>query len=269
MSAGGSDLFRDGRLRDAIVAQTELVRAAPADVTHRWFLAELLCFAEEWERADRQLDTIATQAATVMPAALGFRRLLRGEETRRQVMREGRAPQILGTHGASLYPAVEALLCLRDGQPAEAAAKLAAAAAPAAAGLRNGEQRFDGFRDLDDLCAGFVEFMTGAGDYHWVPVEDLATVEIQPLARPRDLLWRPARLEIRDGSAGDVYLPAVYVANGGDIDDALRLARRTEWLEQEGAPVRGVGQRVFLAGDDDIPIHELGRVEFLHDDAAG
>jgi type VI secretion system protein ImpE len=269
MSADQGDLFREGRLQDAIAAQTALVRATPADVSHRWFLAELLCFAEEWERVDRLLDTIVSQAAELMPAVLGFRRLLRGEETRRQVMREGRAPQILGAHGTSLYPAVEALLSLRDGQPAEAVAKLAAAAPPVVAGLRNGEQHFDVFRDLDDLCAGFVEFITEAGEYHWVPVADLATLETRPLARPRDLLWRPARLEIGNGPAGDIYLPALYVSNGAEVDDALRLARRTEWLEQEGAPVRGVGQRVFLAGDDDVPIHELGRVEFLHDDKAG
>jgi type VI secretion system protein ImpE len=264
MSADPGDLFRDGRLQDAIAAQTELVRAAPTEIARRWFLAELLCFGEEWERADRLLDIIASQAAGLKSAALGFQRLLRGEETRTQVMAEGRAPQILGAQGGSLYPAVEALLALRDGKLAEAAAKLAADAAPAVTGLRNGEQRFDVFRDLDDVCAGFIEFITEAGEYHWVPVADLARLEMRPLARPADLIWRPARLEVRSGRADNVYLPARYVANGTDIDDALRLARRTEWLESEGAPVRGMGQRMFLIGDDDVPIHELGRVEFLH-----
>lgn len=262
MSADPGNLFRAGRLQDAIAAQTELVKAAPAEIARRWFLAELLCFAEEWERVDRLLDIVASQSAELKSTALGLQRLLRGEETRTQVMAEGRAPQILGAHGGSLYPAVEALLALRDGQPAEAAAKLAADAAPAVTGLRNGEQRFDVFRDLDDVCAGFIEVITEVGDYHWIPVADLARLEMRPLARATDLIWRPARLEVRSGPVGNIYLPARYVANGIGIDDDLRLARRTEWFESEGAPVRGMGQRVFLVGDDDVPIHELGRVEF-------
>ena len=91
-------------------------------------------------------------------------------------------------------------------------------------------------------------------------------METQPLSRARDLIWRPARLEVRDGPAGDVYLPAIYVpdaSHAADTEDALRLGRRTEWREAPGAPVRGLGQRTFLVGDDDVPIHELGRVEFL------
>jgi type VI secretion system protein ImpE len=265
MPADAGNLFREGRLRDAITEQTARVRAAPADVAKRWLLAELLCFAEEWERADRLLDVIALQAAEMAAAALGFRRLLRAEEVRRQVMLDGRAPQIVGTAGDALYPVAEALLCLRNGPPERAAAKLeeVAAATPAMAGIRNGEQRFDVFRDLDDVCAAFVEFITEGGEYHWVSVADLTVLETQPQQRPRDLIWRPARLEIRDGPAGDVYLPALYVAPASDRDDALRLGRRTDWLEQPGAPVRGLGQRMFLVGDDDVPLHELGRLEFL------
>lgn len=264
MPADPGGLFRSGRLQDAIAAQTALVRAAPTEVAHRWFLAELLCFAEEWERADRLLDTIATQAAKLASAALGFRRLLRGEDTRRQVMAEGRAPQIIGAHGALLYPAVEALVCLRDGQPREASAKLGAGETPiAVTGVRNGKDQFAVFRDLDDLCAGFVEFVTESGDYHWVPVADLACLEVRRLAQARDLLWRPARLEIAGGPGGEVYLPALYVAGGAGMDESLRLARRTEWVEREGEPVRGLGQRMFLVGDEDVPLHELGRIEFL------
>src|SRR3954452_23506071 len=160
-----AELFRKGRLRDAIAAQQELVRAAPADVARRWFLVELLCFAEEWERADRLLDVIALQAPEMALTVLEFRQLLRGEGTRRQVMNEGRAPHIIGPAGGSLYPVVEALLSLRDGNLIEAESKIAdvAAATPAVSGIRNGEQRFDQFRDLDDVCASFLEFITEGG----------------------------------------------------------------------------------------------------------
>lgn len=264
------DLFRAGRLAEAVAAQSAVVRAAPADTRQRWFLGELLCLSEEWERADRLFDVIALQDAGMSAAALGFRRLLRGEQTRRQVLEEGRAPEIVGAAATALQPAVEALLCLREGQPKEALGKIEAAAPPGgwvAAGTRNGTP-FDAFRDLDDLCSPFVDFITEAGDYHWVAVGDLAVLEVRPLSRPRDLLWQPARLEVRDGPAGDVYLPAIYVAPAAAVDDAARLGRRTEWLDQPGGLVRGVGLRVFLVGDDDVPIRDLGRLEFGRDEGA-
>jgi len=265
------ELFREGRLRDAIAAQQDLVRAAPADVARRWFLVELLCFAEEWERADRLLDVIASQAPEMALTVLEFRQLLRGEGTRRQVMNEGRAPHIIGPAGGSLYRVVEALMSLRNGELTEVESKIAdaAAATPAVSGVRNGEQQFDEFRDLDDVCAPFFEFITEGGEYHWVSVGDLAVLETQQLSRPRDLIWRRAKLELKDGTAGEVYLPAIYVSEGRDKDDDLRLCRRTEWFEEAGAPVRGIGLRMFLVGDDDVPIHELGRVEFRRDDGAG
>lgn len=264
MPATSEELFRDGKLRDAIAAQTAAVRAAPADVNRRWFLVELLCFGEEWDRSDQLLDIVASQAEGMAPAVLRFRGLLRGEQTRRQVMREGRAPQMIGGSAALLQPVVEALLSLREGDSAAAAGKLAEAGAqaPPVSGTHDGTRSFDAFRDIDDVCASFVEFITEGGDYHWVAVSDISLLEPQPLQRPRDLIWRPARLEVRDGPGGDVYLPALYVNDGSEIDDAIRLGRSSDWRESEGGPVRGVGQRIFLVGDDDIPIHELRRIEF-------
>jgi type VI secretion system protein ImpE len=240
------------------------VRAAPADVNRRWFLVELLCFAQEWDRSDQLLDIISTQSEGMAAAVLRFRGLLRGEQTRRQVMREGRAPEMIGPSAARLQPVVEALLSLREGHLEAAAGKLAEAAdqAPPVAGTYDGTQSFDTFQDIDDVCAPFVEFITEGGDYRWVSVNDISLLEPGPLQRPRDLIWRPSRLEVRGGPAGEVYLPALYVSDDADVDDAIRLGRHTDWRETQGGPVRGVGQRIFLVGDDDVPIHELRRVEF-------
>jgi type VI secretion system protein ImpE len=262
--ATAGELFRDGRLRDAIAAQTAAVQAAPAEVNCRWFLAELLCFAEEWDHADQLLEIISTQAEDMAAAVFRFRGLLRGEQTRRQVMGEGRAPQIIGPSAALLQPVVEALLSLHEDEPEGAAGKLAEVAvrAPSVAGTYDGRQSFDTFQDLDDVCAPLVEFITEGGDYQWVSVCDIARLETRALLRPRDLIWRQARLDVRDGPAGDVYLPALYIPDGDDIDDAIRLGRRTDWREAGGGLLRGVGQRVFLVGDDDVPIHELRQIVF-------
>jgi type VI secretion system protein ImpE len=42
----------------------------------------------------------------------------------------------------------------------------------------------------------------------------------------------------------------------------LRLGRETDWQQADGGPVRGVGQRVFLVGEDDTAIMELGKLRF-------
>lgn len=261
MADDAQTLFRTGRLADAIAAQTAAIRAAPGATELRYFLAELLCFTEDFERADRMLDIMASQEAEWGPAVAAFRHILRGEETRRQVLAEGRAPQFVGDGMAGLKPVVEALMLLRLGRAGEAAECLAADAERPLAGTRNGAA-FAEFRDLDDVLARVIEIITPTGDYCWTMAADVVRLELQPLARPRDLIWRPAAIGIRGGYSGPAWVPALYFAAGAAADDDLRLGRRTDWVEEPGAPVRGRGQRLYLVDDEDVPIHELGDLAF-------
>lgn len=258
-------LFRAGELHKAVEAQTAAVRAAPADIGKRWFLAELLCFADDRERADRMLDIVGSQSAPHQLSIIVFRQLLRAEEIRRQVVAEGRAPEIVGPNAATLRKVVEALLLVRLGRVDEANACLESGSSGTVSGRRNGVA-FEEFRDLDDVFAPVIEFIARGGEYRWVAVADIARIEVQPLARPRDLLWRPAQIEIRGEPDGEAWLPCLYVPNERIADEALRLGRRTDWIAAGNGPVRGVGLRSFLVGEEDVPIHELGKVEFERQD---
>jgi len=69
-----------------------------------------------------------------------------------------------------------------------------------------------------------------------------------------------------DGPDGDVYLPVCYAAED-PLSDAQRLGRETDWRETPVGPdapplVRGAGQRVFLIGEEAVPIMELHSLRF-------
>jgi type VI secretion system protein ImpE len=254
----GRDYYQAGQLKEAIAAQTAEVKQHSGDAGRRGFLCELLCFAGNLERADVQLDALSSLDPQ---AALGislFRQLVRAEQARRQFYTDGRLPEFLGTPTPVLRLHLEASIRLREGQPAEAARLLAQAEEqrPKATGECDG-QAFTDFRDLDDLTAPFFEVLTSNGKYYWIPIENIETLELRDLSRPRDLLWRRARMVVRDGPDGEVYLPTLYAGSHGEEDERLRLGRLTEWRGGDGAPVRGVGLRTFLVGDDARTVLEI------------
>ena len=262
-------LFRACRLGDAIAAANAEVRRRPTDLGARVLLAELLLFDGNLERADVLLDAAAQADPTAAVVAAEFRQLLRAEIARRQMSREGRVPEFLGEPTAALRAALAAQVALRAGDMAEAARQAAEietlrprAPGVAKRGDGDGDLAFDDFRDVDDLCAGFFEVLTTTGKYFWVPTERVASIAFHPPRRPRDLAWRRATISVKDGPDGEVYVPAIYDCPRPGLADEYRLGRSTDWIEEAGAPVRGIGQRVFLAGDEALGIMELGELRF-------
>ena len=256
------ELFEAGQIDAAIQEAQAEVRRHPSDVSHRSLLAELLCFAD-LERADTQLETIGRQDPQSMVGVSLFRQLIRAELARQQFYREGRLPEFLGTVSPRLQLHLQASIALREGRPAEAAELLQQAETqrPATAGTCNG-QPFDDLRDLDDLTASFFEVLTTTGKYYWVPMEQVVEIEFQPPVRPRDQFWRGTRMVVRGGPDGEVFLPVLYAGSEADADDRLRLGRASDWRGGEGEPVRGIGRRSFLAGDQDLSIMELQSLTF-------
>jgi len=263
--ATAGEAFKAGDLAAAIAAAQAAVKAAPRDSGARWFLAELLLFNGDAERADRMLDAAVLDEPS--PAVLEFRKLLRAEVIRQQVWADGRAPQFSGEDATPAQTmAVRAAVLARGGEmeQAEAAALAAEEARPATPGtaeLADGTTiDFDDFRDADDLMAPMVEVLTTNGDHILVPVERIESLEFEAPRRPRDLCWRRTTITLRDGTEGVVYMPAIYPGAATQADP-LRLGRVTEWTEGTG-PVRGAGQRLFLVGEDALALAELATLRF-------
>jgi type VI secretion system protein ImpE len=252
------DLYYAGRLQDALAAANEQVRRQPTDLSARGFLCEMLCFAGEFERADKQLEVISTQDPALGVGVAQFRQLIRAEQARQQFFAEGRPPEFLTAVTPACRLALEASIRIREGQLTDAVSLLdqAEAQRPRLYGTCDG-QPFTDLRDMDDLTGAVFEVLTGAGKYYWVPMEHVQLLEFRPHGRARDLLWRHARMVVRDGPDSEIFLPALYPGAAKESDDRLRLGRMTEWRGEEGQPIHGAGQRMLLAGEADHPFLEL------------
>jgi type VI secretion system protein ImpE len=256
-------LFRAGKLAEAIAAATAAVKAAPADLGRRVLLAELLLFSGNLERADVILDAASQVDPSALLVVSEFRQLLRAETARRQLYRDGRVPEFLGEPEPTEQASLAALVALRAGDAEEARLKAEEAETlrPPVPGVAGGVA-FDDFRDADDLHPGFIETLTSTGKYYWIPLSRIESMVFHPPKRPRDLVWRRCSMSVSSGPDGDVYIPVTYFADADTTDDVHRLGRETSWTDEADGPVRGVGQRVFLIGEEAVGIMDIGSIEF-------
>jgi type VI secretion system protein ImpE len=261
------DALRAGDIAGALAAATAAVKAAPTDADARWLMAEMLLLTGEAERADRMLDAAALQEPN--PAVLEFRKLLRAEVVRTQVLREGRAPKYQGDDATPpQQAALRARMLLRLGDTAgaiAAAQEVEALRTPVLGHLEDAQGErvaFDDLRDADDLLAAEFEVLTTAGDHLLVPVSRVRSLSFDPPRRTRDLVWRRCNIDLKDGTEGVVYMPALYLGPTVETDPALLLGRATEWTDEADGPVRGRGQRMLLVGEEVLPLTALHTVVF-------
>ncbi|HEY3912441.1 MAG TPA: type VI secretion system accessory protein TagJ [Stellaceae bacterium] len=259
---GAGELLRAGKLDAAIAAANAGLRGDPASLGKRILLAELLLFAGNLARADVILDAASQVDPTAAIAVAEFRQLLRAETARRQHRRDGRVPEFIGEPTPALRASLAASVATRAGDTAAARCAAEAEAVRPRVPGRAGDAPFDDFRDADDLYAGFFEILTTTGKYFWIPTERVVSIEFRATRRPRDLVWRGAGVSVENGPDGEVYLPAIYDADRPELGDEFRLGRATEWRGPESGPVVGIGQRVFLVGEEARNIMDLTTLQF-------
>jgi type VI secretion system protein ImpE len=247
-----AELFRAGRLKEAIDTQVQEVKNNPMDQGKRLFLFELLVFSGELDRARRQIEAVTYEDVQLDMATMQYRKLLDAEQTRHKLRESGPLPRFLNTPPDHAKLRLEALENLRQKRVAEAKALLEQAddKAPAVQGTLN-DKPFTVLRDCDDLFGSVLEAVI-QGEYHWVPFEEISTLSVREPKSPRDLIWCPARLQVKAGSTGDIFLPALYPGSHTSTDDAIRLGRATDWVDDDNGPVRGIGARQMLVEDDAV-----------------
>jgi type VI secretion system protein ImpE len=230
-------LFQAGRLKEALQALSAEVRNHPADTKRRTFLFELLCFSGEYDRAEKQLDMLAEAGPNSEMGALLYRSALHAERTRQELFQRREFPKPSG--GSS--PGAESIAGTLNGKP------------------------FQAITDGDARIGPRLEVFAG-GSYLWINFEHLASIQIQPPRRLRDLLWTPAVVRagpaLKDTELGEVLLPVLSPFAWQHADEAVRLGRMTVWEEDESGAVVPVGQKMLLVDGEEFPFLEIRKLEF-------
>jgi type VI secretion system protein ImpE len=228
-------LFKAGKLDEAIAALSNSLRDNPGDVKSRTFLFELLCFAGDFDRAEKQLN--ALEQETNKNSVLGtflYRAAIMAERTRKEMFEAKTHPQ-----------------------------RQVNGVADTVSGKLNGKE-FQTLSDADPRIGGKLEVFA-AGDYMWLSYRDIAALHIEPPKLLRDLLWIPAKLttsaSCKSKDLGDILLPGVAPLSFQHPDDEVRLGRVSEWCEDEQGVVAPFGQKTLLVDGEEFPFLEVRELE--------
>jgi type VI secretion system protein ImpE len=255
-------LYEAGELQAAIDEVTRAVKSNPSDTRQRTFLFELMCFAGDFDRAERQLDVLGHQSATAEVGVQVYRNNIKAERDRRRLFAEGLHPYFLTDPPPYVELHLDALNRLREGSFGEARQLLdrAEEERPALTGKLNGRQFLD-FRDYDDVIGPILELII-QDHYTWLPFEQIKQIEIGAPKQLRDLMWVAARIESTDGTIGEVFIPALYSGSSDHENDQVKLGRMTDWKKIEKDIYLAAGLRLFLVDNEDKAMLEVRTVEF-------
>ena len=260
MTMGAPDLLRQGDVAGALQALQAQIRAEPAKSEHRVFLFQLLCVTGEWDRALTQLAV----AGEMDPGTLGmvhvYRSAVQAEALRREVFSGRKTPLIFGDPDEWIALLLEALKLAAIGEIAKGQElrEQAFELAPATLGLLNG-QPFEWLADADMRLGPMLEAIMN-GRYYWIPLHRVAEMQIEEPQDLRDLVWVPARFKWTNGGEAVALLPGRYPGSEASADPMVRLARRTEWVDQGHGVYFGLGQRMLATDADEFPLMEVRTV---------
>jgi type VI secretion system protein ImpE len=223
-------LYREGKLREAIKALGDELRSNPLDAKRRTFLFELLVFAGEYDRAEKQLDLLAGANAGAAAGTLLYRSALHAERTRQAMFSNHETPPLTdeAVHG----------------------------------GVWN-EKPFTEFSDPDPRIGANLEVFI-AGSYTWIPVHYLRKLEIEAPVNLRDLMWARARVEtssdFRLQELGEVLLPVLCPLSSGHPDESVQLGRESAWEPDETHGEIPFGAKMILIDDVEVPLLNIRSV---------
>lgn len=253
-----------GNLKEAVAAALELVRSNPTNATARTFLFELSCFSGDWDRAAKQLEVIGHQDMNAAVGSLIFKQNFKAEKDRMAVFAEGEQPGIMAQVPTYVEDLIGAVSSVREGKTGEARLALdnVEEDRPAFPCKINGTGYGD-LRDHNELTMCIFEVIL-KDTYMWVPFEQVKSVKFLERKSLRDAYWAQVEVEMTNGTAGEMFMPTLYVNTWKNADDQIRLGRAVDWTDAGDDIYVGEGSRLYSAEGTDISIHDIELIEFEH-----
>ena len=258
------ELLKAGRLDEALAALESQVRAEPANAKLRVFLFQLLSVLGDWKRALSQLNIAAELDAMNLLMAQVCRAALNCEALRSEIFAGKRSPLVFGEPPEWVGLLVQANELIAQGKykPSQKLRDRAFDLAPAVPGSVNGRP-FEWIADADSRLGPILEAIID-GKYYWVPFTAVKQVIIEPPADLRDVVWIPATFVWVNGGQAAGLIPARYPGSENSEDYAVRLARKTDWLEQPAQVYIGLGQRILATDKDEFPILQIRSIDLAN-----
>jgi type VI secretion system protein ImpE len=251
-----------GQPDQALIELQNEIRAHPEDPKLRIFLFQLHCVLGNWPKALTQLQVIAGIDPETTILAQIFQPVINCEALRRGVSEGKLTPLIFGEPLEWVGLLLKANEHIARGELA-AAAELrnrAFEAAPATAGTLDGKP-FTWIADADSRLGPMLELIL-EGKYYWVPFCRIRRIALPAAADLRDLVWVPAQFVWTNGGEASGHIPTRYARTEESPDGALRLARKTEWLELAAETFIGRGQRVLATDEGEHSLLDCRLVDF-------
>lgn len=232
MSLTPKQFIEAGQVTKAMEALAAQLRNKPTDTAARTTLFELLCFAGQWDRAEKHLSLLADVSEQAKIGAILYFAALHAEKDRHEMYKTQTFPKT------------------------SANAKLT--------GRLNGKP-FSEIRDADPDLGARLELF-GAGSYMWLPFEHIASITLEEPKRLRDTLWATARIAtgptFKGTEMGEVLTPVIYPFTHTLPDEEVWLGRQTLWAEDDNGSSYPLGQKLLVVDGEEVPFLSIRTLEF-------
>lgn len=256
------DCLQEGNLQEGLAQLQQQVRSQPAEPKHRIFLFQLYCLLGEWQKALNQLNVLRDMDAETIPMVQTYQEAIQCEALRAQVFAGQRAPLLFGEPEHWLAVLIEALsLTARgDHDQARGLREQALELAPTTSGRIDGTP-FEWLTDADPRLGPVLEAIVN-GRYYWIPFHNIHKLQLEPPTDLRDLVWLPAQFTWANGGESVGLIPVRYPGSESSEDDAIRMARKTDWRSVDDTTQLGLGQRLLATESEDYALLDSRELVF-------
>lgn len=249
------ELIQSGALAQACELIEKKLKDDPLNVDLRASYVELLCVKGELEKADSQLDMMVRQNPDFLVGAVNLRHLIRAMQSRLDFYNGADTASVFSETDEELQTLLKLRLAIKESQFSEAeslASTLESLRSNIAIEI-NGQAAVN-VRDIDDSLCGYLELFGTDGKYYLTKFSEIEFLEVKDPESLLEVNLRRVEVSIKNGPSGEAFLPIVYAES---TTEAERLGRETDWNELAPALFTGLGQKMWLVGDDALAISDI------------